>query len=267
MADAARLYALLVGSRVRSQLQYRTSFALQVAGVFLISFVDFLAIAVIFTNVPRLGAWSLEEVALLYGISGIAFALTDMAIGHLDHLSRLVRDGDFDVLLVRPRGTLFQILTLDFQLRRLGKLAQGALVLAYAVSALDLDWSAGRVAMLGVAIVSASVIFGAVWVAAICIVFWAVEGREAANAFTYGGQFLAQYPVSIYDAWLRRLLAFVVPMAFVAYLPALYILDKEDELGLPDGLRFASPLVAVVACAAAGFVWRTAVRRYRSAGG
>ena len=267
MADSLRLFFLLAGSRVRSQLQYRVSFTLDAAGMFVVTFLDFLAIAIIFQNVPRLGEWSLGEVALLYGISGMAFALTDMVVGHLDELSLLIRSGDFDVLLVRPRSSLFQVVTLDFQLRRLGKLAQSALVLAYAIAAVDIDWNAGRVVVLAASIVSASVIFAAVWVTMICIVFWAVEGRETANAFTYGGQFLAQYPISIYDAWLRRLLAFVIPMAFVAYLPALYILDKEDELGLPGELRFASPLVAALACVVAGLVWRTAVRHYRSAGG
>ena len=34
-------------------------------------------------------------------------------------------------------------------------------------------------------------------------------------------------------------------MAFVAYFPALYILDKPDPLGLPEFLQFVSPLVAV----------------------
>ena len=58
-----------------------------------------------------------------------------------------------------------------------------------------------------------------------------------------------------------------MPLAFVCYFPALYILDKPDPLGLPDALNFASPLVALWAAAVAGFVWRFAVRHYRSAGG
>jgi ABC-2 type transport system permease protein len=267
VAEAVRLYAVIALSRVRSQLQYRTSFVLDLIGMFLIAFLDFLAIAIIFQNVPRLGDWSLEEVALLYGMSGIAFAITDMVVGHLDELGLLIRSGDFDVMLVRPMSTLIQVLTLDFQLRRLGKLSQSAVVLAYAISALDIDWNAARVAVLASTIVSAAVIFGAVWVAVICIVFWSVEGNETANAFTYGGQFLAQYPLTIYDAWLRRLLAFVMPMAFVAYLPALYILGKPNELGLPRVLQFASPVVAVLACVVARLVWRFSVRHYRSAGG
>jgi ABC-2 type transport system permease protein len=261
------LWRRLVGAQVRSQLQYRTSFALDLGGAFLISFIDFLAVLVIFHNVRQLGVWSVREVALLYALSSISFALTDLAIGHFDQFPQKIRDGNFDILLVRPRSTLFQVIGSDFQLRRLGKAIQGALVLVYALAALDLHWSVGRVVMLVVMVPSAIVIFSSIWVVGGCLAFWTTDGGEFTNAFTYGGNFLAQYPVDILSAWLRRFLAYVVPLAFVSYFPALYLLDKPDPLGLPHPLRFISPLVALVAAVVAGFVWRFAVRHYRSAGG
>jgi viologen exporter family transport system permease protein len=267
VADSLALYARLVGAQVRSQLQYRTSFALDLAGAFLISFLDFLAVLVIFHNVPQLGDWDVSEVAFLYAASSISFALTDLAIGHLDLFPRKIRDGSFDVVLVRPRGTLFQVIASDFALRRLGKAAQGVVVLVYALSALDVDWTAGRVAMLVVMVPAGAVVFGAVWVMGACIAFWTTEGGEFTNAFTYGGNFLTQYPIDIYSRWARAFLAYVVPMAFVCYFPALYILGKDDPLGLPQALEFLSPVVALVAAVVAGLVWRTAVRHYRSAGG
>jgi ABC-2 type transport system permease protein len=267
VVDGVFVWRRLVGAQIRSQLQYRTSFALDLVGAFLISFIDFLAVLVIFHNVHRLGAWSVREVALLYAFSSISFALTDLTIGHLDLFPQLVRDGNFDILLVRPRGTLFQVIASDFQLRRLGKAIQGVLVLVYSLAALQIDWTVGRVVMLVVMVPAAIVIFSSVWVIGACLAFWTTDGGEFTNAFTYGGNFLAQYPVDILSAWLRRLLAYVVPLAFVCYFPALYILDKPDPLGLPRIVEFASPAVAGVAACVAGFVWRFAVRHYRSAGG
>ena len=267
MVDSVLLWRRLVGAQIRSQLQYRFSFALDICGAFLISFIDFLAVLVIFHNVPRLGTWTVQEVALLYALSSISFALTDLTIGHLDQFPQKVRDGNFDILLVRPRSTLFQVIGSDFQVRRLGKAVQGAAVLVYALGALHLHWTAGRLAMLVVMVPSAIVIFSAVWVIGSCLSFWTTDGGEFTNAFTYGGNFLAQYPVDILSSWLRRFLAYVVPLAFVSYFPVLYILGKPDPLGLPRFLEFASPLVALLAAAVAGLVWRFAVRHYRSAGG
>jgi ABC-2 type transport system permease protein len=266
VADALALYARLVAAQVRSQLQYRVSFVLDVTGMFLISFLDFVAVLILFENVPALAGWSLHEVAFLYASTCISFALVDLVIGHLDLFPRMIREGTFDLVLVRPRGTLLQVIASDFALRRLGKALQGVLVFGFALGGLDVDWNAGRVAMVGVMLVAGALIFAAVWIAGATIAFWTVDGGEFTNAFTYGGNFLTQYPISIYGEWLRRFLAFVVPMAFVCYFPALYVLDKRDPLGFPRALQFASPLVALAAAVVASFVWTFAVRRYRSVG-
>ena len=270
MAEAlhvGRVYLRLVRGRVRSQLQYRFSFALQLVGTTLIALLDFVAILVLFAHVPALGGWSVEEVALLYAIASIAFALTDLVVGHLDLFPTMIRDGTFDLLLVRPLPSLLQVIASDFSLRRLGKAFQGVAVLAVAVTQLEIDWTFGRAAVIPLAVLAGAVIYGAVWVALATIAFWIVDAIEFVNAFTYGGNFLSQYPLNIFASWLRGLVVFVLPIGFVAYFPSLYVLDKPDPLGFPAGLQFASPLVAAVSAVVAVRVWGFAVRHYRSAGG
>ncbi len=252
MAESLALYVRLVSARVRAQWQYRASFALDVVGVFLVTFLDFMAILVIFDNVPQLAGWSVQEVALLYGIAGVSFSIAELAVGHLDLLPQLIRDGNFDLVLVRPRSSLLQVIVSDFRLDQFGRLLQSTVVLVYAVVALDIGWTADRVAMIVVAVLAGAAIFAAIWVAGITIVFWAVEGRESVNSFTDGGNFLSEYPIDVYAKWLQRFVTFVVPIAFVAYFPASYVLDKPDPLGAPDWVPFASPAVALVAAVGAG---------------
>jgi ABC-2 type transport system permease protein len=269
VAEALRVFTIyrrLIGARIRSQLQYRLSFWLNLVGTALISFLDFAAILVLFYQVDALGDWSVAEVGVLYGISCASFAIADMIFGHLDQLPEMIRMGDFDQVLVRPLGSLLQVISADFALRRLGKLGQGGVVLALALAYADVDWTPARAAMLVVAIAAGVAIFAGIWVALSTVVFWLIDSHEAVNAFTYGGNFLAQYPVNIFGPWLRRLVIYLIPLAFVAYFPALFVLDKEDELGLPAAFQFASPLVAVVAGIAGWALWRVAVRRYRSVG-
>ena len=267
MVELLRIYRLLIGARVRAQLEYRLSAALQLVGAGLLTLIDFVAIAVIFTNVPQLGEWTVAEVALLYALSTIAFAFTDLAIGHLDLFPQMIREGTFDQILVRPLPSLFQVVASDFAVRRVGKVLQGIAVLTYALVALDVDWTVGRVVAIPIAIVAGAVIYGAVWVALATITFWIIDAIEVVNAFTYGGSFLSQYPIGIFARWLRGLVVFVVPLAFVAYFPALYVLDREDTLGLPETFQYLSPVVAVLAVLVSAAIWRNAVRHYRSAGG
>ena len=121
--------------------------------------------------------------------------------------------------------------------------------------------------MIPLAIASGTLIYSGVWIALATIAFWIVDAIELVNAFTYGGNFLSGYPITIFGRWLRNLVVFVIPIAFVSYFPALYVLDRPDDLGLPEALRYLSPVVAVVTAIVAILVWENAVRHYRSAGG
>jgi len=267
VVEPLAVYLRLAGANVRAQLQYRWSFALDALATFLISFLDFLAVLLIFHNVPHLAGWSVHEVAFLYATSAVAFALAELVIGHSEALAQRLRTGTFDVLLARPRGTLFQLASSELPLRRLGRAAQGMVVLGYALAGAGISWDAGRAALFALTIPSGIVLFASLWVAAMCVLFWTVDGAEFTNGFTYGGQSLTQYPLEIYSVWLRRFLAYLIPTAFVVYFPSLYILDKPDPLGLPRFLEFCSPAVAALAAGVAGLVWQGAVRRYRGGGG
>ena len=267
MGNSAALYLRLVHAQVRSQLQYRASFALYIAGSFLLTITDFLAIWVIFRHLPTLRGWTLEEVAFLYGTSYVSFKCTDMVLGHLDTLPELVRMGQLDTVLTRPLGSLYQVISSDFALRHLGSVMQGAIILGFAVVTLSIDWNVLRVVMFVVMLVSGSLIFGAIWVTGASLAFWTTgTGREVLNTFTYGGNQLTSYPIDIYAGWLRRLIAFVIPLGFVNYFPSLYILGREDSLGSPSILRFLSPAVAVALVLVARQAWQLGVRNYRSTG-
>lgn len=267
MAELVRIYLRLVAARARGQLEYRASLVLQLLGTAALTAIDFIAILVLFENVDALDGWTLEEIALLYAIATISFALTDLVVGHLDLFPQMIRDGTFDQILVRPLPSLLQVLASDFSLRRIGKALQGGGVLVFALVRLELDWSPGKVLVLVVAVLAGAVIYAAVWVALATVAFWIVDAIEFVNAFTYGGSYLAQYPVTIFARWLRGLVLFVLPLAFVAYFPALVLLDRESGLPLPAELGYLTWLVALVAALVANVVWTGAVRHYRSAGG
>lgn len=267
MGDLAGIYARLIGARVRSQLEYRASLALQFVGMAVLTGIDFVAILVLFENVDALDGWRLEEIALLYGIATISFALSDLAVGHLDLFPQMIRDGTFDQILVRPLPSLLQVVASDFSLRRLGKALQGLAVLVFALTQLELDWTAGKVFVLVAAVIAGTVIYAAVWVALATVAFWIVDAIEFVNAFTYGGSYLSQYPITIFGRWLRGLVLFVLPLAFVAYFPALVILDRESGLALPAELGYLTSLVAAGTALVAVSAWNGAVRHYRSAGG
>jgi ABC-2 type transport system permease protein len=266
ITENVRLYRRLVGARARAQLQYRTSFVVDSVNMFFATFLDFVEVLVLFRHFPALEGWTLAEVAFLYGVSGIGFALADLVVGHIEDINQQIRTGQFDAVLLRPAGTLFQVVASDLALRRVGKAAQAALVLAWAATQVDIRWGAREVALTLGAIVSAAAIFAALFIVTACVQFFVLGGGEVANGITYGGQYTTQYPISIFGPWLRRVMAYGLGLAFICYLPGLAILDHADPLDLPAWLQYASPAFALLALGTARGVWHWSVRHYRSAG-
>lgn len=266
ISQSFELYRRLVAAQVRSRLEYRLSFVIDTFSSFAITFVDFVVVLVLFSHITALGGWSLWEVAFLYGLAGISFAIADLFIGHIEDTHLQIRSGQFDVVLLRPVGSLLQVIASDLSIRRLGKMAQATIVFAVALAHLHVHWTIGRAVVLVASIGSGAVIFGSVWVLGACLTFWTIGSGEVSNSFTYGGNMFASYPLDIFGSWLRRFLAFVIPLGFVAYLPAVYILDKHDALHLPVALRVAEPPVATAIATVAGLAWRFSVRHYRSSG-
>ncbi|MFG2514283.1 MULTISPECIES: ABC transporter permease [Streptomyces] len=251
---------------VRSGMTYRTSFVFTVFGNLLMTGLDFVGILLMFTQVDSLGGWSLPEIAMLYGLSVTSFGIADMLLGSMDVLGARMRDGSFDVLLVRPVPVLAQVGADRFALRRLGRVAQGAVVLGWALSSVDVEWTAVKVLLVPVMVLSGAAIFSAVFVAGAAFQIFAQDAAEVQNAFTYGGTTLLQYPPTVFGKDLVRGATFMLPLAFVNWVPAAHILDRPYPIGLPGWASFASPLVAVGCCALAGLAWRTGLRSYRSTG-
>ncbi|WP_405736475.1 ABC transporter permease [Streptomyces sp. NBC_00028] len=264
--DGLRTYRMISVMWIRSTMAYRASFAMTTLGNFTATAFDFVAILLMFSRVDALGGYTLPEIAFLYGLSSVAFGLADLCLGSMERLGRRVRDGTLDTLLVRPAPVLAQMAADQFGLRRLGRVTQGTMVLVYALATVDIDWTALKLLLMPVMILSGAGIFAAVFVAGAAFQFVAQDASEVQNAFTYGGTTLLQYPPTVFATELVRGVTFVLPLSFVNWLPATYVLGRPIPLGLPQWVAFLSPLVAAGCCALAGLAWRAGLRSYRSTG-
>jgi len=262
----AAAYRELVRAQVRGQAQYRMSFAVDLAGSVAFGILDIVTVFVLFRVSPSLAGFRFPEVFLMTALASCSFAVADLLVGNVERLRVYVRTGLLDAVLVRPLGALMQLAAMDMAPRRVGRAVFGAAILMLAAIEAHLALTPARAALLVGAPIAGAVIFAAVFVATATVSFWWIEAGEFGNALTYGGHDFTAYPLSIYGALLRRLFAYGLGFAFVAYYPALALLGRADPLGAPAALGYASPLIAAVAAGAAALIWRTGVRHYRSTG-
>jgi ABC-2 type transport system permease protein len=251
---------------MQSQMEYRGSFIMQSIGHFLITCIEFASIWILFDRFGSIRGWTLPEVGLFYGLVNTAFAVSDAASHGFDMFASLVKSGDFDRLLLRPRGTALQVAGQELTLRRVGRLAQGLAVLGWSCARLSITWTIPKAALLIGAIACGACLFFGVIVLQATAAFWTTESLEMFNALSFGGVASTQYPLSIYRKWFQKFFTFAVPLAAVSYFPALAILGKDDPLGSSPLFQCLAPLIGVAFLAVSLQVWKFGVRHYRSTG-
>lgn len=251
---------------MRAQLEYRLSFAMLTLGHLVVTFVDYLGIVILFSRFETLGGWTLPEVALLYGLVNTGFAFADMFSTGFDRFGPMLKAGEFDRVLLRPRPVALQLAGVRCDLKRLGRIAQGSLVLAWAAATLELAWDPARVGLLVATIAGGAGLFYGLMVLQATLCFWTTESLEVVNVVTYGGVETAQYPLSIYRGWFRRFFTYVVPLACVNYLPALALLGRPDPLGFPPWAGWVAPLAGPLFLLVALRVFRWGAARHVSTG-
>lgn len=261
-----RPYRMVMKAQLRAQLNYRASFTIEAIGGMILTGLDLVTVLVVFNVTSVLGGFSFRDAFLMSAVANLSFAAGDQLVGSIDDMRVQIRTGQLDALLVRPLGLLRQLVSMDFQLRRIGRVVQGVVVLAVAAVLAHVAFAAATIALVVLTTIAGTAFFAAFLVMAGTVSFWWIDSTEFGAGFTYGGRNFTLYPMTVYGQVFRYLFAYGLGFAFVAYYPVLTLLHRPDPLGLPTWTGWLAPLVSVAVCGVAAYVWRTGVRHYRSTG-
>jgi ABC-2 type transport system permease protein len=262
------VYRRLISVQIRSQMQYRFPFFVELVATGLITTSGFVTLAFVLQRFGSIAGWKLGEVAFLYGVVETSFGVMDMIFSGFDpgNFGRQTRLGRFDQLLLRPVDITVQVLGSEFLIRRLGRIAQGFVILILALTMVQINWTFGKILFLPVVFLSQIAFFGGLFIIGATISFWTLESIEIVNIFTYGGTEMMSYPMHIYPNWLRDFFSYLLPAIFLNYYPALYFLGKPDPLHFPTIAPFLAPVAGFGVLAIALAFWKYGIRHYQSTG-
>jgi len=91
--------------------------------------------------------------------------------------------------------------------------------------------------------------------------FW-IEDRIGISPPVFNLMQFGRYPLTIYDAWVRVALSFVIPFAFASFYPTIRFLHREQFVAE----FWLVPLVAAISLTLALSLWKSGVARYHSTG-
>lgn len=257
-----RLYVAYLKMLFKSQLMYRTSFIIICVGQFFVPFTVFIGFTMLFQKFGNIQGYNFYEMALCYSVAHMAFSLAEAFFRGFDSFSGLIREGEFDRLLLRPRNLMLQVLGSQFELSRIGRLAQSILVLMLALGGLNIGFPLWKWLLLSLMILSGFIIFASIFIAAATMCFWTVESTELANILTDGGREMSQFPLNIYSSSFKWFFTWIVPFGMMNYYPLMILLDRE-AISL---WHVISPLYGLLFFIPCTRLWYYGVGHYKSSG-
>lgn len=261
---ALRIFMAYFAQFLKSRLEYKSDFFASIFANIMVAASGLLFVLFLIdgTVVPDIKGWNRYEVLFIYSYSMIAMALFTVVAPNLYRFGdKYIIEGQFDRVLLRPLGTLQQVLCESFNLESVGSLIVGIVVLLYSASELELVFSTYDIAWLLLSSVSGGIILLGVFVFLASLSFH-FEDRLGISAPVYNLINFSRYPLPIFNNIVQFVLRWVVPFAFVAFYPATHFLSREGFAVL----CYFTPAMALIVTAIALLSWQFGVSRYASTG-
>ena len=264
--NTIKLYFKSMAMLMKSQLQYPASFIMQTLAQLVMEGGEMLAVILIVDRFDRLNQWLPGDLYFFFGLMSVTFYLTEfLGRGVTGAFPSMVRTGQLDILLLRPRGILTQVLCSAIDPRRIACIAVGTSALVLGSRLSHIVWTAAKAALVGEAILFGMLLILGLFLIEAVFCIYSVKSVELVNALTYGGRSACQYPIDIFPRSLRTLFTVIAPFALTLHVPAACILGKP-LYGWPPFAAFLCPLAGAALYAVMYCVFQRAMRFYRSTG-
>ena len=264
--DTIRLYLHSMRMLIRSQMEYPLSFFLQTLAQLVMEGGEMMAVVLLVDRFEHLNRWGAGDLYFFFGLMSVTFYLTEcFGRGITGNFPYLIRTGQLDTFLVRPRGVLTQVMCSAADPRRITCIAVGIVALILGSRLSSITWTAAKALLMAEAILCGSVLILGLFMIEAIFCIYSVKSIELVNALTYGGRSACEYPIDTFPRPLRILFTVLAPFALTLHQPGSVILGKP-LFNWPAWTAFLSPLSGIVLFGAVWLCFRRAVLFYRSTG-
>ncbi|MBV6459090.1 MAG: hypothetical protein HONBIEJF_02230 [Fimbriimonadaceae bacterium] len=259
MARYWRIYRTFFTSSLARELEFRANFLAKILQNMLWIGFFLLIILVIYRNTDSIAGWSRGDTFILAATCFLMNAIVQAFFMSLMEIPEQVRRGTLDFVITKPVDTQFWVSLRRFNFDQVGTLLAGVVMIGIGVWQSSLSPSAMQWIAYLLLTISATTLFYAFNLALMTLGIWLVR---VDNLWVLGETIMqvARYPVDIFSAGLQRVFTYIVPLAFLATIPARQLTQAVDWQMVAIGAVYAA-----AAFVFARFFWRFALKHYGSA--
>jgi len=257
-----RFYRMQIKLHLLSGLEYK-GWWMMVLQVLTVCITDPIAIIFMFMRFGGIGVWTFERIILIYAIAVTSYGLAESFFRGFDYFPwHMLRSGNFDRLLLRPKSLFSQVASSFFHIHRMARPVAGTCVIIWALVSMNISISFYNMTMLFTALAGGVITYAGVYVMSSGIAFFTVKALDWIYIFTNASYQITRIPPEYMPGFLKKPFTFFMPMLVISYYPASAICGWGDAswlgwLALPAGTAFL------------GFsliLWQIGVKHYKSTG-
>lgn len=259
---AIRIYFVFFRAYIKKLTEYKADFFMGTLSFFINQVTSIVFITIIFQGISKLGDWSFYEIIMLYGLSLIPKGLDHFFTDNLwAFSSSIVKEGKFDRYLLRPLSPLYHVIIETVQFDAVGEFVVGIIAFCIGINNIDLNLHINKVLLLIVFIIMGSLIYSCIKIICASISFWKGKSGNILKVVYMMSDF-NKYPISIYNIILRNILTYLIPFAFTAYYPAMYLLGRYTLFETLIPCIIVTSVISLISF----IIWTLGIKSYESAG-
>ena len=221
---------------------------------------ELLSLNIIFNNTDTLGGWGMGELIALLGVFRLVNTMMIALIWpNTEKFNQSIRDGSMDYTILQPVNSMFLVTFSRITVWRIWDLILAAVLIVVGVNMSAETTSAPQILTFILLAISGMIVIYSLWIVLIALTFWFVKfdnNVTILQALMDSGR----YPATVYPAWLRIIVTFIVPIAVATTIP---LQALRGELTVVQIFIFFG--VSVASFLIASQVWKFGLKQYSGA--
>ena len=221
---------------------------------------ELLSLNIIFSNTTTLGGWGLGELIALLGVFRLVNTMMVALIWpNTEKFNQSIRDGSMDYTILQPVSSLFLVTFSRITVWRIWDLILATVLIFVGINMSGDIATASNILTFILLAISGMIVIYSLWIVLIALTFWFTKfdnNVTILQALLDSGR----YPATVYPAWLRIIVTFVIPIAVATTIP---LQALRGELTVNQVVLFFA--VGVVSFWIATRVWKAGLKQYSGA--
>lgn len=261
MSRYIRILLSIAKFSIKDDLAYRWDFFSKILIELTWLFTYILFFEILFSYIGSFGGWGKFEVILLYGTYRVAQQAVYILSANLYGFHNLIERGELDFLLTKPIDAQFYSSVRKMRTVSILSIAAAILIVYFSAKKVGIQPAPIRILIYIVLVITSSIILYSFNIAAATLNFWFTRINNIA-LFFHEIESIGRIPITAFSRYARLFFTIVIPLVFLATVPAGVLLGKD--MGY---LPFFSFLAAGTTLFLTRKFWNIAIRSYTSAGG